>query len=107
MAERERDREMVAVGGERRTGGARHAAGHQAIRAAELADAIAADRRLAKRSFWEALFIGGSQILALLAGISRDGVAMVGGMFRRAVPRGRGQVRLPAGHAGHPGRREC
>jgi undecaprenyl-diphosphatase len=81
VAERERDREMVAVGGERRTGGARHAAGHQAIRAAELADAIAADRRLAKRSFWEALFIGASQILALLAGISRDGVAMVGGMF--------------------------
>jgi undecaprenyl-diphosphatase len=34
VAERERDREMVAVGGERRTGGARHAAGHQAIRAA-------------------------------------------------------------------------
>jgi undecaprenyl-diphosphatase len=81
LAEREREREMVAVGGQRRTGGARHAAGHQAIRAADRADAIAADRRLARRSYWEALLIGSSQILALLAGISRDGVAMVAGMF--------------------------
>ena len=72
---------MSAVGGQRRTGGARHAAGHQAERAAEVADAIAADRRLAKRSYWDALLIGSSQILALLAGISRDGVAMVAGMF--------------------------
>ena len=81
VAEREREREMAAVGGQRRTGGARHAAGHQAERAAEVADAIAADRRLAKRSYWDALLIGSSQILALLAGISRDGVAIVAGMF--------------------------
>ena len=81
VAEREREREVAAVGEPRRTGGARHAAGHQAVRSAELADAIAADRRLAKRSYWEALLIGSSQILALLAGISRDGVAMVAGMF--------------------------
>jgi len=81
VAERDREREVAAVGGQRRTGGARHAAGHQAERAAELADAIAADRRLAKRSYWEALLIGSSQILALLAGISRDGVAIVAGMF--------------------------
>jgi len=81
LAEREREREMVAVNGQRRAGGARHAAGHQATRAAEVADALAADRRLAKRSYWAALLIGTSQILALLAGISRDGVAMVAGMF--------------------------
>jgi undecaprenyl-diphosphatase len=81
VAERDRERETAAVGGPRRTGGARHAAGHQAIRSAELADAIAADRRLARRSYWAALLIGSSQILALLAGISRDGVAMVAGMF--------------------------
>jgi undecaprenyl-diphosphatase len=80
-AERERERELAAVGGQRRTGGARHAAGHQAVRSVELADAIAADRRLAGRGFWPALIIGSSQILALLAGISRDGVAMVTGMF--------------------------
>jgi undecaprenyl-diphosphatase len=79
--EREREREMVAVGTQRRAGGARHAAGHQAIRSAELADALAADRRLAKRSYLQAVIIGSSQILALLAGISRDGVAMVAGMF--------------------------
>jgi undecaprenyl-diphosphatase len=79
--EREREREMVAVGTQRRTGSARHAAGHQAVRSAELADAIAADRRLARRSYWGAVLIGSSQILALLAGISRDGVAMVAGMF--------------------------
>src|SRR5579859_2113449 len=80
--EREREREMVAVGTQRRTGGARHAAGHQAVRAADLADAAAADRRLARRSYWQAVIIGSAQILALLAGISRDGVAMVAGMFR-------------------------
>jgi undecaprenyl-diphosphatase len=76
------EREMVAVGAERRTGGARHAAGHQAVRSVELADAMAADRRLAKQSYWQAVIIGSSQILALLAGISRDGVCMVSGMFR-------------------------
>jgi undecaprenyl-diphosphatase len=80
VAERERERELAAVG-ERRTGGARHAAGHQALRAAEVADALAADRRLARRSYWEAFLIGSAQILALLAGISRDGVAIVAGMF--------------------------
>ncbi len=40
------------------------------------------DRRLTAISMGEALIIGSSQILALLAGISRDGVAMVAGMFR-------------------------
>jgi undecaprenyl-diphosphatase len=81
-AERERERDMVAVGTQRRTGGARHAAGHQAVRSAELADALAADRRLAQQGYWQAVIIGSSQILALLAGISRDGVCMVSGMFR-------------------------
>jgi undecaprenyl-diphosphatase len=81
-AERERDREQVAVGAQRRPGAARHAAGHQAVRSAELADAIAADQRLARNSYWQAIIIGTSQILALLAGISRDGVAMVAGMGR-------------------------
>ena len=32
--------------------------------------------------YFAALLIGASQILALLAGISRDGVTMVAGMFR-------------------------
>jgi undecaprenyl-diphosphatase len=77
-----REREMVAAGVQRRTGAARHAAGHQAERAAEVAHGIEADRRLTRRSYWEAVIIGTSQVLALLAGISRDGVTMVAGMFR-------------------------
>jgi len=43
----------------------------------------AAERDLATRvSVWSALIIGASQSLALLAGISREGVAMVGGLYR-------------------------
>jgi undecaprenyl-diphosphatase len=41
-----------------------------------------ADRRLAKRDYVDALVIGSAQVLALLAGISRDGATMVTGMFR-------------------------
>jgi undecaprenyl-diphosphatase len=43
---------------------------------------IQADRRLAAMGYPRALVIGSAQILALLAGISRDGVAMVAGMTR-------------------------
>jgi undecaprenyl-diphosphatase len=83
-AEREQEREVMAAGAQqqRRPGGARHAAGHQAVRATEVAEGIAADRRLAGSGYWQAVIIGSSQILALLAGISRDGVCMVTGMFR-------------------------
>ena len=43
----------------------------------------AADQRLAAAVDWKsALWIGASQILALFAGISREGVTMVGGLFR-------------------------
>jgi undecaprenyl-diphosphatase len=70
-----RERELVAVG-------ARHAAGHQAERATEYAQGLESDRRLARYGYLTAIIIGSSQILALLAGISRDGVAMVAGMFR-------------------------
>jgi undecaprenyl-diphosphatase len=80
--DRENGRAMAAVGAQRRTGGARHAAGHQAVRSAEIAQGIEADRRLARQSYGQAVIIGTAQILALLAGISRDGVCMVAGMFR-------------------------
>ena len=60
----------------------RHASGHQAVRQQELGDAIRADNRLARLGFRQAVVIGSTQVLALLAGISRDGVVMVGGMFR-------------------------
>ena len=41
-----------------------------------------ADDRLASMGFVQAVVIGCAQCLALLAGISRDGVTMVAGMFR-------------------------
>jgi undecaprenyl-diphosphatase len=59
-----------------------HASGQRAVRQAEISQAVQADRRLTAVGLLEALIIGSSQILALLAGISRDGVAMVTGMFR-------------------------
>jgi undecaprenyl-diphosphatase len=42
----------------------------------------AAEQRLASVGFKSALWIGASQILALFAGISREGVTMAGGLFR-------------------------
>jgi len=61
---------------------ARHASGQQAVRQEELVQAIQADERLSRMGYLRALIIGTSQILALLAGISRDGVTMVAGMNR-------------------------
>jgi undecaprenyl-diphosphatase len=84
QADREiaQERELVAVGAARRPGAGRHAAGYQAERETEYEQGIESDRRLAGQGYLSALLIGSSQILALLAGISRDGVAMVAGMFR-------------------------
>ena len=61
---------------------AMHASGQRAVRQQEAARAIQADARLTALGYVEAVIIGSSQILALLAGISRDGVVMVTGMFR-------------------------
>jgi len=44
--------------------------------------AVAADRRLATMSFIQAMIVGGAQVLALLPGISRDGMVTVTGMGR-------------------------
>jgi undecaprenyl-diphosphatase len=60
----------------------RHAGGHQAIRQQEVSQAVRSDVRLSKIGYGQSLLIGASQILALFAGISRDGVVMVSGMFR-------------------------
>jgi undecaprenyl-diphosphatase len=57
-------------------------AGTRASSRAEQADAIASDRRVSVVGYGKAIVIGSSQILALLAGISRDGVTMVTGMAR-------------------------
>jgi undecaprenyl-diphosphatase len=58
-----------------------HASGQRASRLAELAQAEASDQRLASMGMGKAVLIGCAQILALFAGISRDGVTMVAGMF--------------------------
>ena len=42
----------------------------------------AAEQQLGRIGFVSALVIGAAQALALLAGISREGVAMAGGLFR-------------------------
>jgi undecaprenyl-diphosphatase len=72
----------LAVSGAAPAGVGRHASGHQIVRNTEVAQAVAADRRLSMIGYVEATIIGSAQILALLAGISRDGVTMVAGMFR-------------------------
>jgi undecaprenyl-diphosphatase len=57
-------------------------AGPQAAVPPEQQAALASDRRLSVVGYGRAIVIGSSQILALFAGISRDGVAMVAGMRR-------------------------
>jgi undecaprenyl-diphosphatase len=69
----------AAAGGH---GAAMHTSGQRAERRLEVARAVQADTRLSKIGYWQALIIGSAQILALLAGISRDGAVMVTGMFR-------------------------
>ncbi len=53
-----------------------------AVREREHAEGVAADARLARLPVPRAVLIGSAQVLALLPGISRDGVVMVAGMFR-------------------------
>jgi undecaprenyl-diphosphatase len=77
---REREEEPALVGAAR-VGGA-HSSGQRALRQQEIATAVQADRRLTSFSYLQAILIGSAQILALLAGISRDGVTMVAGMSR-------------------------
>jgi undecaprenyl-diphosphatase len=81
---RDADRELAeeAGGGQPVRSGAAHASGQRALRQQELSGAIRADQRLATMSYPQATLIGTVQILALLAGISRDGVAMVAGLYR-------------------------
>jgi len=75
-----RERDLALVGASRTAGA--HSSGQRALRQQQVASAVQADHRLVSSGFWEALIIGSAQILALLAGISRDGVTMVAGMFR-------------------------
>ena len=81
-----------AYGGQRDSGPAgsgprtqmagRHSGGQRAARQQEVNEAIAADARLTEVGYLRGTVLGALQIFALLPGISRDGVVMVGGMFR-------------------------
>ena len=73
----------------RRRPAARHSAprsGQRAAKQQEAREGIAADRRLVELGYGRGILLGSLQILALLPGISRDGVVMVGGMLR-GLPR--------------------
>ena len=73
-----------AAGGRhaRPTAPATAGAGAPPSREEETEAAVRADRRLAGMGFGSVLLLGGSQILALLPGISRDGMVTVTGIFR-------------------------
>ena len=72
----------VAVAERPSTGDALRAAPRGPRSAGELEAAVASDRRIAGISYGDGLYVGSLQILALLAGISRSGVTMVGGLWR-------------------------
>jgi len=78
-------RETAAVGAasSRAVGAAaRHSSGQRALKQQQASLAVQADGRLTRQGFLGAFLLGAAQILALLPGISRDGIVMVGGMFR-------------------------
>ena len=77
----ERQKAAVAAGYSGSSG--RHSSGQRALKQQHANLSVESDRRIVRRVRWAgALLIGSSQILALLPGISRDGTAMVAGMFR-------------------------
>jgi len=82
QADAELEEQRTAREGEHTRTTSTHASGQRAARMDEIELARESDARLAQRDYLEALLIGSSQILALLAGISRDGVTIVAGMFR-------------------------
>ena len=78
----ERQKAAVAAGGHGAAGAARHSSGQRALKQQQASLAVESDRRLVGARLPERLLLGASQILALLPGISRDGIVMVSGMFR-------------------------
>jgi len=76
----ERELALAGAGPVPAAGGA-GGSGHEAVRAQEVAEAQESDLRLSGMGYREAVLIGSAQILALLAGISRSGVTIVGGML--------------------------
>ncbi|HMH35945.1 MAG TPA: undecaprenyl-diphosphate phosphatase [Streptosporangiaceae bacterium] len=84
-----REAELVAAGGRAAAPPPPAGPAHARPRAASTGGmgqseeaAVASDRRLSTMGYGRAIVIGSAQILALFAGISRDGVTMVTGMRR-------------------------
>jgi len=69
----------VRVGG---GSGGRHSSGQRAAKQQAASMAVESDQRLVGVGYLGGLVLGSMQILALLPGISRDGIVMVSGMFR-------------------------
>ncbi len=65
-----------------RSSGGRHSSGQRAAKQQQASMAVEADQRLVGVGYLGAICLGAMQILALLPGISRDGIVMVSGMFR-------------------------
>ena len=78
----ERQKAAVAAGEHSPAGGGRHSSGQRALRQEQAGLAVEADRRVVGVGFVTGFCLGAMQILALLPGISRDGIVMVSGMFR-------------------------
>jgi undecaprenyl-diphosphatase len=72
---------MPVVGADRRVTAEERLAAEETVVMDKIGE-VASDRRLARLSVKEALLIGGVQSLALLPGISRSGITIVGGLLR-------------------------
>jgi undecaprenyl-diphosphatase len=77
----DRQRATVAAGGYG-GGGGRHSSGQRAMKQEQASLAVASDERVTRLGLLTAIGLGASQILALMPGISRDGIVMVSGMLR-------------------------
>ncbi len=77
----DRQRATVAAGAYS-GGGGRHSSGQRAMKQEQASLAVASDERVTRLGLLTALGLGASQILALMPGISRDGIVMVSGMLR-------------------------
>ncbi len=78
----QRQRATVGAGGRGPVGGGRHSSGQRALKQEQAGMALESDRRLVGVGYLGGFLLGASQILALLPGISRDGIVMVSGMFK-------------------------
>ena len=72
--------QLAAVGGP--AGELAHSAGQRALKRREADLGVLSNRRLVRLGWRNAFGLGAAQILALLPGISRDGMVMVSGLFR-------------------------